>query len=200
MGNKELKIMNDYYKDVGVTWVLKNSTKIQDDAHCEQVSLDENKETLEQLKEENRVGGSEELNILYLPTNQGAGKKGECIVPPADGPPPPTRAGNLVDSCVAAMDTLPGQKGQGGSERGIPNGRGGFGRLFRRQEREGDDITSVHEAGHWLSLPHVGQGGGVSGGGGLPGGGAAPDGVFSLFSIWRRAGGGDCNIMEPALR
>ncbi|KJZ70561.1 hypothetical protein HIM_10064 [Hirsutella minnesotensis 3608] len=159
MGQAELALLNKYYKDAGITWVLSSSVKLTDDPKCQSLTIDNKKQQLEALKKETRKGGSEELNILYLPSNQGAGKKGECINPRPGSQPPPKTSGNIVDSCVVAMDTLPGQKGNGGSSGG--SGGRGFPGFFRRQQGQNgggiEDITSVHEAGHWLALPHVDQ-------------------------------------------
>ncbi|KAF4511758.1 hypothetical protein G6O67_000969 [Ophiocordyceps sinensis] len=153
-GNEELRIMNECYSACNIKWTLLNSTKITDDVRCRTTSLDRNKDQLEGLKLKSRDGGSEVCNVLYLPSNQAAGKKGECIAPKPGSPAPPKNLG-FVDSCVVAMNTLPGVKGAttGGA---------------RQQESPprpaaktatcpvGADITTVHECGHFLSLQHVG--------------------------------------------
>ncbi|KJZ74602.1 hypothetical protein HIM_05952 [Hirsutella minnesotensis 3608] len=136
VAKKELDLMNEFFGPAQITFNLKNTSRINDN-RCSQTDVtDQN--TMDNLKKDRHQGTTGTLNIVYLPTNEGPGTKGVCVIPPGNNI---GRSLGGVDGCVVAMDTLP----KGGKEK--------------RQNGAGD-ITSVHEAGHWLGLQHADQQGG----------------------------------------
>ncbi|KJZ74199.1 hypothetical protein HIM_06430 [Hirsutella minnesotensis 3608] len=155
VANNGIKVMNEFYAPAKLKFNLRNTTRINDPI-CSQTDVTDTN-TMDSLKAQSHQGGTDTLNIVYVPTNEGPGTKGVCIIPP----PSNDIAASVgdKDGCVVALSTLPGQakKGQGDPK----------------------DVTSVHEAGHWLGLQHTPETGGNNGG----------------FS--RRQYGGTRNIMEP---
>ncbi|XP_044723759.1 uncharacterized protein HRG_01655 [Hirsutella rhossiliensis] len=182
MGQKETEVMNEYWNTLGINWNLATSVKISNDSRCKLEILSGQQPDLESLKSAVRAPGSEQLTILSMPSNKGAGTKGQCIVPQGE-PPLKKNEQSFVDGCVIAMDTLPGMENAGAGKRPTQNGGsgGGFGRFFRRQQeqRQRPSITTVHEAGHWLGLEHEPQPGGQG------------------FRAGRRRAAQRGNVMEP---
>lgn len=165
--------MNSFIDGSKIQFILQNVSRI-DNARC--VAGLEKNQAMDALKAEVHQGNTSTLNIVYVPTNQGAGVKGVCVVPQPGSDI--AQAIGSSDGCVVAMDTLPDDNGGNGAD-GVQGGQGGsnggggqfgglFGRLFRRQSGGGDasgaSTTTTHEMGHWLSLQHSGEGG-VRGGG-----------------------------------
>ncbi|KAG8416341.1 hypothetical protein J3458_006933 [Metarhizium acridum] len=196
VAEKTVEDMNELFAGGKIRFNLQNVSRIND-PRCT-AGVTDNR-SMDQLKSQVHQGNTSTLNVVYVPTNQGAGVKGMCVVPQ---PGMDIAAGiGGADGCVVAMDTLPKDNGgNGGNADNGGNGRPGgntgnaggsgrpggpFSRLFSRQGLGGGDahlsgalITTIHETGHWLGENHVG--------GGFQGG----------FS--RRQGGGSTgNVMEP---
>ncbi|KAF4511729.1 hypothetical protein G6O67_003501 [Ophiocordyceps sinensis] len=153
LAKQEIKVMNEFYAPAQIRFKIDNTTRIID-AVCEQTDVTD-QATMDMLKVQSHQGSVATLNIVYVPTNQGPGAKGYCVIPP-----PSDNIGQIFgrkDGCVVATSTLPGQSRYGDDK----------------------DVTSVHEAGHWLGLQHWNEGGGS----GRP------------FN--RRQTGGTQNIMVP---
>lgn len=155
MAKNEINVMNEHYAPAKIKFNLKNTTQINDPS-CSRTDVTD-ATTMDNFKAQSHTGGTDTLNIVYVPTNEGPGTKGICIIPPPDG--------NIAssvgdkDGCVVATSTLPGQAKDSGGD--------------------GKDVTSVHEAGHWLSLEHTTESSG------------------SGYGSRRRQSGETRNIMEP---
>ncbi|KJZ72202.1 hypothetical protein HIM_08467 [Hirsutella minnesotensis 3608] len=123
----EIEVMNRHYDPAQIKFHLQNTTRMYD-ARCGQTSVTD-QAYMDSLKEQTHQGGTNTLNIVYVPTNKGPGTKGYCVIPPASNNI--RQIFGRKDGCVVSDSTLPG------------NGRG-----------SDNDVTSVHEAGHWLGLQH----------------------------------------------
>ncbi|EXU94558.1 peptidase M12 family protein, partial [Metarhizium robertsii] len=167
--------MNGLLAKGKIKFTLQNISRINDPRCTAGVT---NNGAMDALKSQVHQGNTSTLNVVYVPTNQGAGVKGMCVVPQ-----PGTDIASSIggaDGCVVAMDTLPKDNGGndvnghvGGSNGGSGGGNGQLSGAF---------TTTTHEMGHWLGENHVNGGskGGFSGG------------------LLRRQGGGSTgNIMEP---
>ncbi|EXU94638.1 peptidase M12 family protein [Metarhizium robertsii] len=178
--------MNTVFKVTGINFNLENVTYISNRL-CN-AGLDSD-QAIDRMKSEIRQGNTSTLNIVYVPTNQGAGTKGKCILPPASAPISQTVGS--IDGCAVAMDTLPKSNGSNSPSRGDDVSE------FLSSRSEGDGanpigplITTTHETGHWLGLGHVEQGGQAQ----RPG--RHLNGPFGrLFGQQRGSGTG--NVMEP---
>lgn len=169
VAQKAVDQMNAFLDGSKIKFTMQNISRI-DDARCTAGLTDG--QAMDSLKAEVHQGNTSTLNIVYLPTNQGAGVKGVCVLPQ-----PGTNIARSIgnkDGCVVAMDTLPNEsRGNGGTGEGNPPGGllgGLLGGLFGRQSGTGINTrqaspTTTHEMGHWLSLPHAGQGGQTGGAG-----------------------------------
>ncbi|OAR00308.1 hypothetical protein LLEC1_01023 [Akanthomyces lecanii] len=153
-----------------IEFKLEKITHIND-ARCT-TRLEDN-QAMDSLKARVHQGNTSTLNLVYLPTNEGPGVKGMCVLPE----PNVDIASNIgsTDGCVIAMDTLPGAS----------NTRRDAGDIM------GIKVTTTHEMGHWLSLPHETRGGQSP----------SQDSSerFSGGSLRGRSGGAVRNIMEPSL-
>ncbi|KAH0596012.1 hypothetical protein MHUMG1_05871 [Metarhizium humberi] len=177
VAEKAVEDMNGLFANGKIKFNLQNVSRIADPLCISGVT--DNK-AMDQLKSRVHQGNTTTLNIVYVPTNSGAGTKGMCIVPSPDTNI--SKGIGDVDGCVVAMDTLPKGNGSNGVNSGNGgngrlqgnNGSGGrleglFGHLFGRQDGGGDAhisgalATSVHETGHWLGELHAGGGGDVPG-------------------------------------
>ncbi|KAM4066539.1 hypothetical protein HRG_000632 [Hirsutella rhossiliensis] len=153
IAKNEINVMNEFYAPAQINFKLQNTSRIID-ASCGQTDVTD-QATMDNLKMKSHQGDVGTLNIVYVPTNEGPGAKGYCVIPP-----PSDNIGQIFgrkDGCVVATSTLPGQSRFGGDDK---------------------DVTSVHEAGHWLGLQHWNEGNGGPG-----------------FN--RRQTGGTRNIMVP---
>ncbi|OAQ69237.1 metalloprotease 1 [Pochonia chlamydosporia 170] len=169
VAQKAVDQMNAFLDGSKIKFTMQNVSRI-DDARCTAGLT--NGQAMDSLKAEVHQGNTSTLNIVYLPTNQGAGVKGVCVLPQ-----PGTNIARSIgnkDGCVVAMDTLPNEsRGNGGTGEGNPPGGqlgGLLGSLFGRQSGTGINTrqaspTTTHEMGHWLSLPHAGLGGQTGGAG-----------------------------------
>lgn len=158
VAQKAVDFMNSVLDGAKIKFNLGNVSRI-DNVRCN-AGLTDN-QAMDSLKAEVHQGNTSTLNLVYVPTNQGPGVKGVCVLPqPGDD-----IASNIgsKDGCVVAADTL--------------------------TDNSGASITTTHEMGHWLSLPHV-NGGGQSRGGG-------PFNRVSSGHLRRQSGGGEGNVMEP---
>lgn len=183
VAQKAVDDMNTFIDGAKINFQLQNVSRI-DNARC--TGGLENKRAMDALKAEVHQGNTSTLNLVYVPTNQGPGVKGVCVLPQ----PGTNIASNIgsQDGCVIAIDTLPDDNGgdptNGG--RGKPGGNNG-----RRspEDTTGSSITTTHEMGHWLSLPHVNEGGQIPS--------VAPIKRSSSGRFRRQIGGGSGNVMEP---
>ncbi|EFY94845.2 hypothetical protein MAA_09675 [Metarhizium robertsii ARSEF 23] len=177
VAEKAVEDMNGLFANGKIKFNLQNVSRIADPLCISGVT--DNK-AMDQLKSRVHQGNTTTLNIVYVPTNSGAGTKGMCIVP-EKGTNISKGIGD-VDGCVVAMDTLPKSNSSNGGNGRLQgnNGSGGrlgglFGHLFGRQDGGVDGgvggggdahisgalATSVHETGHWLGELHAGGGGDV---------------------------------------
>lgn len=79
--NMELELMNDRYSLAKIKFSLQNITRQTNDSF-EQLNVGDSQSS-NRLKSQVHQGGVSTPNVVFLPTNEGAGVKGLCNVPPA---------------------------------------------------------------------------------------------------------------------
>ncbi|KID85345.1 metalloprotease MEP1 [Metarhizium guizhouense ARSEF 977] len=199
VAEKAVEDMNGLFADGKIRFSLQNVSRIADPLCTAGVRNDG---AMEQLKAKVHQGNTSTLNIVYVPSNQGGGRKGACIKP--EPGMDIARSLGAEDGCVVALDTLPKGKGGNGGN-GVNSGNGGngrpggnkgssgrpgglFGRLFSRQDGgvgggNAQPIgahATVHETGHWLGEDHATYGGGGGGTGNIMEPEAMPNRQYSF--------------------